>query len=101
MSADIGGTLRPVPVDETGIAWESDIKDKFGSQTAENFNTQEDAAQRGGSTITGERSIHLYTRLVLSTAPTSGLNVNSQVQPLAGSSVITEGTCAVPCERSQ
>ena len=54
MSADIGGSLTPVEVDETGIAWESDIKDKFGSQNAENFNTQADAAHRGGSTITGE-----------------------------------------------
>lgn len=88
MSADIGGTLRRLPVDETGIAWGSDIKDKFGSQTAENFNTQEDAAQRGGGTITGERSTHLYTRVVLTTAPAPGLHVDSHVQPLARSSII-------------
>lgn len=55
MSADFGVGITPVAVDESGIAWESDIKDKFGSQDAENFNTQEDAAHRGGSTITGER----------------------------------------------
>lgn len=54
VSADIGGSLTPVAVDETGIAWKSDMKDKFGSQDAENFNTQADAAHRGGSTITGE-----------------------------------------------
>ena len=54
VSADIGGSPTPVAVDETGIAWESDIKDKFGPQDAQNFNTQEDAAHRGGSTITGE-----------------------------------------------
>lgn len=93
MSAAIGGTLRRIPVDETGIAWGSDIKDKFGSQTAENFNTQEDAAQRGGGTITGATSIHLYTRLVLTIAPAPALDVNSQVQPLAGSSVTTGDMC--------
>lgn len=61
MSADIGGTLRRIPVDETGIAWESDMKDKFGSQSAENFNTQEDAAQRGGGTITGKVNSSLHS----------------------------------------
>ena len=40
-------------VDETGIAWESDIKHKFGSQAAQYFNLQEYAAYRGGNTITG------------------------------------------------
>lgn len=54
MTADLEGSPTPVAVDETGIAWESDIKHKFGSQDAQNFNLQENADHRGGSTITGE-----------------------------------------------
>jgi hypothetical protein len=53
VTADIAGTVTPVAVDETGIAWKSDIKHKFGSQDAEYFNLQEYAAYRGGNTITG------------------------------------------------
>ncbi|KAL0022026.1 hypothetical protein WJX77_007340 [Trebouxia sp. C0004] len=53
VTADIAGTATPVAVDETGIAWESDIKHKFGSQDAQYFNLQEYAAYRGGNTITG------------------------------------------------
>jgi len=53
VTADIGGTATAVAVDETGIAWESDIKHKFGSQAAQYFNLQEYAAYRGGNTITG------------------------------------------------
>ena len=53
MTADIGGTNTPIAVDETRIAWESDVKHKFGPQTAQNFNLQENAAYRGGGTITG------------------------------------------------
>ena len=53
MTADIEGTATAVAVDETGIAWESDIKHKFGSQDAQWFNLQEYAAYRGGNTITG------------------------------------------------
>ena len=37
------------------------------------------------------RSIHLYTHLILTTAPAPGPDVNSLVQPLAGSSVTTQG----------
>ena len=57
VTADVAGASTPVAVDETGIAWESDIKHKFGPQTAQNFNLQENAAYRGGSTITGENCI--------------------------------------------
>ena len=53
VTADIAGTATAVAVDETGIAWESDIKHKFGSQAAQYFNLQEYAAYRGGNTITG------------------------------------------------
>jgi len=53
VTADIAGTVTPVAVDETGIAWKSDIKHKFGSQDAQYFNLQEYAAYRGGNTITG------------------------------------------------
>ena len=53
VTADIGGTATAVAVDETGIAWGSDIKYKFGSQDAQYFNLPQYAAYRGGSTITG------------------------------------------------
>ncbi len=53
MTADLAGGPTAVAVDETGIAWASDIKHKFGSQGAQNFNLQEDAAHRGGDTIAG------------------------------------------------
>ena len=53
VTADIDGKATPVAVNEKGIAWDTDIKHKFGSQSAENFNTQENAAYRGGDTITG------------------------------------------------
>ena len=56
VTADLEGSPAPVAVDETGIAWESDIKHKFGSQDAQNFNLQEDAEHRGGGTITGGRA---------------------------------------------
>ena len=56
VTADIGGTSTAVPVEETGIAWESDVKHKFGSQDAQNFNLQENAAYRGGNTITGVKN---------------------------------------------
>ena len=102
MSADIGGSLTPLALDETGIAWDSDIKDKFGSQDAENFNTQEDAAHRGGSTITGEsRDVtgeqikHLYSHLALTTLPPSWLHTASHMQLLAGNStMLVRAACA-------
>ena len=46
-------------MDETGIAWSSDIKKKFGSQLPSNFNTEEYASNRGGSTISGEAAAHV------------------------------------------
>lgn len=45
----------PLAVNEKGIAWSSDRKEKFGNQPALNFNegTPELAKYRGGGTITG------------------------------------------------
>ena len=54
VTADINGSSAAVPVNENGIAWGSDIKYKFGSQSAQFFNLQQYAASRGGNTITGE-----------------------------------------------
>ena len=65
MTADLEGSPTPVAVDETGIAWESDIKHKFGSQDAQNFNLQEDAEHRGGGTITGVRASPLQVTNLL------------------------------------
>ena len=39
-------------IDETGIAWQSDIKKKFGDQQVANFNVV--PAVRGGGTVTGD-----------------------------------------------
>ena len=46
-------------MDESGIAWSSDIKKKFGSQLPSNFNSEEFASNRGGATINGEAAAHL------------------------------------------
>ena len=54
VTADINGSSAAVPVNETGIAWGSDVKHKFGSQSAQFFNLQENAGSRGGNTITGK-----------------------------------------------
>ena len=51
--ANNSGVQATLPVQETGIAWKSDVKKKFGNQSAEWFNTAEYAALRGGGTITG------------------------------------------------
>ena len=41
-------------MNETGIAWSSDINKKFSDNTVANFNMQ--TATRGGSAVTGARS---------------------------------------------
>ena len=46
-------------MDESGIAWSSDIRRKFGSQQPSNFNLEEYASNRGGATINGEAAVHL------------------------------------------
>ena len=49
------GTTAPataLTIDETGIAWQSDIKKKFGDQQVANFNDV--PALRGGGTVTGD-----------------------------------------------
>lgn len=53
------GAQLPLPVDESGIAWSSDIRRKFGSQLPSNFNLEEYASNRGGATINGEAAVHL------------------------------------------
>lgn len=40
-------------VNEKGIAWKSDVNDKFGGMNSVNFNTEEFSQYRGGGTITG------------------------------------------------
>ncbi|GBG72895.1 hypothetical protein CBR_g12615 [Chara braunii] len=45
------GLNRTLDVDEKGIAWDSDVKDKYGRVMPQNFNN--DPATRGGSTLTG------------------------------------------------
>ena len=46
---------QSLAIDEKGIAWKSDRKEKFGSQIANNFNlgSSELSQYRGGGTITG------------------------------------------------
>ena len=50
-------TLMPaiaMVVNETGIAWSSDVSKKFGDDQIVNFNVQ--PGTRGGGTVTGECS---------------------------------------------
>jgi hypothetical protein len=41
----------PIPIDETGISWETDRNERYGHYQAENFNDQPE--YRGGGTIKG------------------------------------------------
>ena len=49
------GPATSVMIDETGIAWKSDIRKKYGDQQVANFNVV--PATRGGGTVTGERHL--------------------------------------------
>lgn len=58
---------KPLPIEETGIAWKADKEKKFASVMSTNFNT--DPALRGGGTITGPLDEDEHYIVWMRTAP--------------------------------
>jgi len=52
VQASTTAPVTALTIDETGIAWQSDVKKKFGDQQVANFNDV--PAVRGGGTVTGD-----------------------------------------------
>eukprot|EP00245_Coleochaete_scutata_P003746 TRINITY_DN15601_c0_g1_i1.p1 TRINITY_DN15601_c0_g1~~TRINITY_DN15601_c0_g1_i1.p1 ORF type:complete len:358 (+),score=62.04 TRINITY_DN15601_c0_g1_i1:109-1182(+) len=57
------GSASNISVDETGIAWDSDRKEKFGDHLPSNFNTDE--GTRGGGTLDASKPLNENEHLIV------------------------------------